>query len=115
MIHLYSYQSKLKFGLQIYENIDKEFCERKIHQLTQTTGENWSPNITKVVGFSKYSHSNKLVDLSILYDLGNWYGLSLENVINHRIKNNTPFKEAEVLDFLAQILDVLINTSSVTY
>lgn len=106
-LHLYTDPfSKRKYTMQLFENITTDFANSKIETLVKSTSGDSLPNYARVICLENRKTS-KAAELAVLYDVGDLYGMSLENLLTIRIKNGEIFKEEEVVEFLSQILDTL--------
>jgi hypothetical protein len=106
-IHLYTDpMNKRKYAMQLYEDVSHEFMNNKIESLVRSVSAESVPNYSRVVLMaSRKTHI--AIELSIMYDVSEFYGMSLENYLTLRIKNGEIFKEHEVLEFLSQVLDCI--------
>ena len=76
-IHLYTDpNSKRKLVMQLYENLSQEFLNSKIESLVRSVSAEFIPNYSRVAFLSsRKTHTG--TELSIMYDVGEFYGMSL--------------------------------------
>lgn len=86
-IHLYTDpNSKRKLAMQLYQDISQEFLNSKIEALVRSVSAEFVPNYSRVA-FMSSRKTHIGTELSIMYDVSDFYGMSLENMLTLRVKN----------------------------